>query len=269
MPKRLTIALYGDSITQQSSNTDMCGWSARLQSRYQRHGDVLLRGYSGYNSAWAARYLGAADGELADAASFLNSVELATIFFGANDAAVNGSDGSQHLPLDAYEKALRELVALVRRHNPTVAIVLIAPPPVDEAVWGDECARKYGLATTNRLNSLVETYAARCVAVAASVGVPVLDTYTEMRAAAAAAAATSSSSSDSSAPAYRSYLSDGLHLSARGNEFVYESLMRLVRDHYRHLYLPLDDEKLDASSSSTPPPRRDGPEWRDCHALFD
>ena len=45
---RPRIVLFGDSITEQSFGEG--GFGAALANRYRRHADVLLRGYSGYNS---------------------------------------------------------------------------------------------------------------------------------------------------------------------------------------------------------------------------
>ena len=50
-PIRPELVLFGDSITQQSFQPG--GWGARLADAYNRHADIVLRGYSGYNTAWA------------------------------------------------------------------------------------------------------------------------------------------------------------------------------------------------------------------------
>jgi isoamyl acetate esterase len=49
--QRPTILLIGDSITQHSFRPG--GWGTRLASWYMRKADVINRGFSGYNSAWA------------------------------------------------------------------------------------------------------------------------------------------------------------------------------------------------------------------------
>lgn len=48
---RPQFVLFGDSITQYSFATK--GWGAQLANHYQRKVDVVNRGYSGYNTAWA------------------------------------------------------------------------------------------------------------------------------------------------------------------------------------------------------------------------
>ena len=73
--------LFGDSITQKSFAHG--GWGAALANAYQRKADVVNRGYSGYNSRWALQLL---DRVLPEEST--GDVLLATVFFGANDAAL-------------------------------------------------------------------------------------------------------------------------------------------------------------------------------------
>jgi hypothetical protein len=44
------VLLVGDSLVQRSFEPG--GWGARLAHDYARSADVLLRGFSGYNTAW-------------------------------------------------------------------------------------------------------------------------------------------------------------------------------------------------------------------------
>lgn len=52
---RPAFLLFGDSITQRGGAVG--GWAARLAERYTRRADVVNRGYSGYNTAWATHLL--------------------------------------------------------------------------------------------------------------------------------------------------------------------------------------------------------------------
>jgi lysophospholipase L1-like esterase len=79
---RPQFVLFGDSLTQRSFNTD--GWAASLANVYQRKVDVVQRGYSGYNTRWALELLP----KVFTLPQPPNSILLATIFFGANDAAL-------------------------------------------------------------------------------------------------------------------------------------------------------------------------------------
>ena len=57
-------------------------------------------------------------------------------------------------------------------------------------------------------------YAAACQKLGLQLGIPVLDLWTQLQ----------------TQPDWNSYLSDGLHLSAAGNEAVYVLLTQLIRD---------------------------------------
>jgi hypothetical protein len=54
-PLRPAFVLFGDSITQRGGAVG--GWATRLAERYTRRADVVNRGYSGYNTAWATHLL--------------------------------------------------------------------------------------------------------------------------------------------------------------------------------------------------------------------
>ena len=78
-PLRPQWVLFGDSITQKGFATG--GWAGVLADSWQRRVDVINRGYSGYNSRWATHLLSHVFP--ADA-----PIQLATVFFGANDATL-------------------------------------------------------------------------------------------------------------------------------------------------------------------------------------
>jgi lysophospholipase L1-like esterase len=73
--------LFGDSITQRGFGAG--GWAGVLADTYQRRVDVINRGYSGFNTRLAVEIL---DDVLPAAAA--GTIGLATVFFGANDAAL-------------------------------------------------------------------------------------------------------------------------------------------------------------------------------------
>lgn len=82
---RPQFVLFGDSITQRSFGPG--GWAAALADTYTRRVDIVNRGYSGYNSRWALTLLDHVFPPTAAGAAAAD-VRLATVFFGANDAAL-------------------------------------------------------------------------------------------------------------------------------------------------------------------------------------
>ena len=82
MPYRPQFITFGDSITQKGFSSPS-GWTAALAEAYQRRADVVNRGYSGYNTNWALQLL-----DKVFPPAGCSGVRLATVWFGANDAAL-------------------------------------------------------------------------------------------------------------------------------------------------------------------------------------
>lgn len=90
---------------------------------------------------------------------------LLTIFFGANDCALlDGTSSRQHIPTAQYKANLESMVALARDAD-VQNILLITPPPIDEAA---RVAHNKGLHADNakdtaeRTNAVAGEYAAAC-----------------------------------------------------------------------------------------------------------
>ncbi|CAL8286990.1 unnamed protein product [Lota lota] len=197
--------LFGDSITQVSFQAN--GWGSEMANKLARKCDVVNRGLSGYNSRWAKILLP----RLFPSKSSENIVAV-TVFFGANDSALEEMKARQHVPLDEYSENLKEIA----RHLASVGVssdrvIFITPPPLHEATWEKECLLK-GF-PLNRHNSVAGRYAQACVEAAGQCGVEVLDLWTLMQ----------KDGQDCTV-----YLSDGLHLSDKGNQFVSEHLWSLL-----------------------------------------
>jgi len=222
---RPQFVLFGDSLTQHGF--DEGGWGAKLASQYARKADVVLRGYSGYNTVWAGHLLN----QVFPPAP-TRGPALVTIFFGANDAAIkDGCNDKQHVPVAEYAARIRAMVKHVRS-NGVNATIIIAPPPVDEAARRIDRMRKWGLtdeqvAEPDRLNRVTGEYAAAAGAVAAEVGAAFVDTWTEFQKDAG----------------WRNFLSDGLHLTPAGSAVLYTLLQRTIDSQLPHLRfddLPFD-----------------------------
>ncbi|XP_071068049.1 isoamyl acetate-hydrolyzing esterase 1 homolog isoform X3 [Dasypus novemcinctus] len=94
---------------------------------------------------------------------------------------------------------------------PENRVILITPPPLCETAWEKECIQQG--CKLNRLNLVVGEYASACLQVAQDCGTEVLDLWTLMQ----------KDNQD-----FSSYLSDGLHLSPKGNEFLFSCLWPLI-----------------------------------------
>ncbi|GAB2298611.1 hypothetical protein Dimus_032681 [Dionaea muscipula] len=185
MTARRKIYLFGDSITEESFNPSG-GWGASLADHYSRWADVVLRGYSGYNTRWALKVL---DRVFPEAAAEEEQEPLAVVvFFGANDSCLLDRYAAfQHVPLDEYKHNLTCICSLLKNRWPTALILLVTPPPIDEAARLDliiPCRHPYmenpsGL--PERTNEAAGVYAKACVDVASACGTPVVDIWTKMQ----------------------------------------------------------------------------------------
>lgn len=126
------ILLFGDSITEQSSNqAEGFGLAPALQHEYWSKLQVITHGYGGYNSEhgrWMIDpILDAEMGTTRD--SQRGTVRVMTIFFGTNDAAA--SDNTMiHVPLPRYSENI-EFIA-TRAIQRGVKVIIIGPGPINE-----------------------------------------------------------------------------------------------------------------------------------------
>ncbi|XP_044144580.1 isoamyl acetate-hydrolyzing esterase 1 homolog isoform X2 [Bufo gargarizans] len=200
------VLLFGDSITQFAFETN--GWGATLANKLVRKCDVLNRGLSGYNTRWAKQILPKLIPDSAHAAD----IAAVTIFFGANDSSIREQNPQKHVPLEEYTENLRSMVQYLKSVNiKEEKIVLITPPPIHEPTLEKHCLTN-GF-KLNRLNAVTWAYARACAKVGDEYGADVVDLWTLMQ----------EGGSD-----YTVYLSDGLHLSEEGNQFLESKLWPLL-----------------------------------------
>ena len=210
---RPAILLFGDSLTQYGYGMDgQLGWAALLTSAYQRRADVINRGFSGYNTVHAQEIVQRRMGKMDQQLLF------ATIWFGANDAAIPGS--SQHVPIGEYRMNLELILNRLRvslSRNRNFAVLLLTPPPVDEKAL----CKAFDIDSPDRTNELARAYGDMVKEVAAEDdNCAVVDTWDIL-----------GGENDERGQ----YLSDGLHLNGKGNQKVYEAMMQTIKEHFPQL----------------------------------
>ncbi|KAK1691201.1 GDSL-like Lipase/Acylhydrolase [Colletotrichum godetiae] len=124
------VVLFGDSLFQGSVVTfeGFC-FQAELQCHVNRRYDVVNRGFSGWNSANALKYLP----EMFPPPSPSGpQLKYLLVLLGANDAIQPMHTTTQHVPLEDYKQNLVKIVTHpnITAHNPK--ILLVTPPPIDE-----------------------------------------------------------------------------------------------------------------------------------------
>ncbi len=223
--KRSKIVMIGDSITQQSFSAELSGFGAYLADIYQRRADVFNRGFSGYNTDWLLHYLANTEEGKEDVFS-LKQVGLVTIFMGANDASCEKNNPRHHVPVERFQSNLRSIISLCRQYfGKDVRIIIIGAPPVHHPSRLDYQIQRYGrngaTGVLERTLQLSGEHAAAAGSVAKQENLPFLNLWEEMQNAVPRC-------SDPQEEAWSEFLSDGLHLSAKGNLFVGKKLQTLI-----------------------------------------
>ncbi|CAL1388395.1 unnamed protein product [Linum trigynum] len=204
---RPKIYLFGDSITEMSF--EEAGWGASLTNHFARTADVVLRGYSGYNTRWALKVAERVFPAAGEAVAV-------TVFFGANDACLpDRCSAFQHVPLEEYGRNLRSIVSFLKERWPKAVVLLITPPPIDEEGRLQNPYMENPSGLPERTNEAAGEYAKACIDVARECGSPVIDLWTKMQ----------------QLPNWpTACLSDGLHLSEAGNKVVFEEVVKKLEE---------------------------------------
>ncbi|ORY78422.1 SGNH hydrolase [Leucosporidium creatinivorum] len=224
------VAMLGDSITQQSWGDG--GTGAALANAYQRKLDVLNRGLSGYNTAWA---LPVAQQWLPKTTDSLPETALLIIWFGANDAALPPSP--QALTIEEFKANLHTLISLVRsptspHYSPSTKILLITPPPVDAEVRGADLMARDPPRVPDRDAERTRQFAEAVKEVGKEAEIPAVDAWSRINEAAERDGGLTK------------YLNDGLHLTAEGyklvtvgvSEAIHEFISELHWDHIEQTF---------------------------------
>ncbi|CAG7907292.1 unnamed protein product [Brassica rapa] len=207
---RPKVVLFGDSITEESFGDG--GWGASLADLLRRKADMVLRGYSGYNTRWALKVMERVFPAAGDGGAYPSAV---TVFFGANDACLPARcSGFQHVPLLEYKQNLRLIVSFLKNRWPRTVIILITPPPIDEEARLRYPYIENTIGLPERTNEAAGTYAKACVAVANECQIPAIDLWSKMQ----------------QIPNWQTEcLWDGLHLSRVGNKVVFEEVTNTLK----------------------------------------
>ncbi|KAI7869344.1 SGNH hydrolase-type esterase domain-containing protein [Spinellus fusiger] len=202
------------------------GFGAALADVYQRKLEVINRGFSGYTTKWGLPVLKQLLPTVEEQQKRAAKVKLMTIFFGANDASLPVSH--QHVPLKDYKDNLLKMVSMIKNkdspyYNPELRLILITPPPVSEEQWN----YRYGQYEDTRARkiAITTTYAEAVREVGREEDVTVADLWTSIM--------------DHCKLENRDlseFFTDGLHLSALGNETVYELLIKTIEKDFPDIH---------------------------------
>ncbi|KAI0831767.1 SGNH hydrolase [Trametes gibbosa] len=221
------IVLLGDSLTEFAAAPE--GFATKLGEAYIRKLDVVNRGFAGYNTDWIIPVFEQI-WPTQDRRHQYPRTRLLVVWLGANDAA--RAHSKHHVPLARYEANLAWLVRALRaptsaHYSPDTRIVFVSPPPVQPERWVPVLAESLGQpeAPPDRDLEQSRAYAEAMGRLGAREGVPVVDAWGRIWEAAGW-------SSSGLTP----FLCDGLHLTGKGYQIVYDALIATIAEKFPELH---------------------------------
>ncbi|ODV92089.1 hypothetical protein CANCADRAFT_30351 [Tortispora caseinolytica NRRL Y-17796] len=171
--KRHRIVIFGDSLTQRGFEL-INGYSAwaHLSNYYRDHCDVVIRGFSGYNTEHARMLSRSIANELDDECTL-----AVFVWFGANDA----SCGQQRVPIEQYNNNVKSIIEIFKTIQ--TSIVIVSPPPMNEKQWAvTSMLNTNDSIVHTRFNRITSDYAKELRRIASSEQVHFIDLFTKMNA---------------------------------------------------------------------------------------
>ncbi|OAV89459.1 hypothetical protein PTTG_06190 [Puccinia triticina 1-1 BBBD Race 1] len=223
------LVMFGDSITQFAWQAG--GTGAELANYYQRRLDVVNRGFSGYNTAWALHVAKKIFPAQSAGSNSFPRKRIVTIWFGANDAVIPPKP--QTVTPEQFVENMVKLIEMIQaRASPTgshqdgsqLLVVLITPPPISVALRAANLASRFPdwrPENMDRDPARTRLFAELVCQVAQQKGLPVIDTWTAITKAA-----------DESQGGLSTFLVDGLHLTPAGYEIVTQEFKSILTRHY-------------------------------------
>lgn len=204
---RPQFVLFGSSIVQLSLKAG--GWGSILADLYDRKADIILRGYTGWNSRNALEVL---DKIFPQDAAVHPS--LVIVYFGGNDAMQPHPSGlGSHVPLPEYVENMKKIALHLKSLGEKLRIIFFSTPPVHEG----KILQYYGnmFDKQERTNEACRVYSEALVELCKQMDIKVIDLWTAFQ-----------HRDDWGA----AYLSDGIHLSDGGSKFLAKEILKVLRE---------------------------------------
>ncbi|CAN1853718.1 GDSL esterase/lipase CPRD49 [Linum perenne] len=206
-PARPQIVLFGSSIVQLSFGNG--GWGAILSDIYSRKADVVLRGYSGWNSRRALQVLD----QIFPKDAAVQQPSLVIVYFGGNDSIHPHKSGlGPHVPLQEYVDNMKKIALHLQSLSEKIRLIFLTSPPVDEDLMDRSCG---GLWDMDRNNESCRIYSEACMKLCDEMGVKGVDLWTSIQ-----------QHTDKG----HSCFTDGIHLSAEGSKVVVKQILKAIKE---------------------------------------
>ncbi|KAL6336700.1 hypothetical protein AAG906_036014 [Vitis piasezkii] len=225
-PPRPQFVLFGSSIVQFSYSNQ--GWGAILADLYARKADVVLRGYSGWNSRRALQVL---DQVFPKDAAVQPS--LVIVYFGGNDSMHPHPSGlGPHVPLPEYVENMKKIAVHLKSLSEQTRVIFLSAPPINEAQIRETLSGRLG--TLGRTNECCGIYSEACLELCKEVGVKAIDLWTAIQ---------------QRDDWLNVCFTDGIHLSSEGSTVVVKEILKVLEEaewepslHWKSLPSEFDDD---------------------------
>ncbi|KAJ6699458.1 ISOAMYL ACETATE-HYDROLYZING ESTERASE 1 [Salix purpurea] len=195
-PERPQFVLFGSSIVQFSFSNE--GWGAVLAHIYARKADIILRGYSGWNSRRAVQILDQV---------FPKSTLAATIL-----SYPHATGLGPHVPLSEYIENIRKIAIHLESLSEKTRVIFLTAPPVCEKQLR---ASLSGAVDMVRTNDSCRIYSEACLEVCRGMNLKAIDLWTAMQ----------------QVENWETVcLTDGVHFTAEGSKIVVKEILRVIKE---------------------------------------
>ncbi|XP_020218664.1 GDSL esterase/lipase CPRD49 [Cajanus cajan] len=206
-PVRPQFVLFGSSIVQLSYSHQHQGWGAILSHLYSRKADIVLRGYSGWNSRRALQVL--------DEIFPKNATEqpsLVIVYFGGNDSLLPHPSGlGQHVPLQEYIENMRKIAVHLKSLSKKTRIIFLSAPPVNEA----QIYRNSLPGQRLRTNESCRVYSEACLELCREMDIKAIDLWSALQ----------------KRDDWRDVcFTDGVHLTCEGSNIVAKEILKALKE---------------------------------------
>lgn len=206
-PKRPLFVLFGSSIVQYSYSNG--GWGAHLSDIYARKADILLRGYTGWNSRRALQVVSQVFPK--DAAA---QPDLVIVYFGGNDSMGSHSSGlGPHVPIEEYTENMRKLAVHLKSLSEKTRIIFLTCPPIHEEYVRQNLSPY--ISDLKRSNEACGRYADSCVELCRDLDIKVINLWTAFQ---------------KKANWENTCFTDGIHLSSEGSMIVVDEILKVLKE---------------------------------------
>ncbi|KAK7294694.1 hypothetical protein RJT34_17587 [Clitoria ternatea] len=209
-PRMPQFVLFGSSIVQFSYIHQ--GWGAILSHLYSRKADIVLRGYTGWNSRRALQVL-----EEIFPKNATEQPSLVIVYFGGNDSLLPHPSGlGQHVPLQEYIENMRKIaIHLQSLSKKTHLIFLTAPPVNEDQIFQERLMQGIMQGPQLRTNESCRIYSEACLELCRQMNIKAIDLWSAIQ----------------KRDDWRDVcFTDGIHLTSEGSKIVAKEILKVLEE---------------------------------------